>query len=286
MSIDNKDEEDDDDDKKSNPNIEWKKESGIDQETRASRRLDLEKLAEYEAKDKKSIQKVSSPKDSLSKNLSNLQKKASIVRRDAYHDEEDENDFSSPLPPSELDNTGISLLSALSDDEKKQLDITENLNRQTHQTTELNKGLTINAADKIIQEAKPSGINKNLAAKKIENITPQELMRDSSLKKIIKEDLAKDLKVKSKDIADSDLVNLLRGVKRIRHIGGEKAIEKMEVKDVADAGEKDKTEKDIANIVLEKTGRSPDKKFLESKKLASKEIDLKQDYAKKKIKTK
>ena len=86
--------------------------------------------------------------------------------------------------------------------------------------------------------------------------------------------VAKDKKITWRDLSDRELIELLRGIKRIQTVGGEKAIEGMKIKDVVEAGKLESDEKKVAQIILKKTGRksSDRKKALLKKSSKYKEV--------------
>ena len=87
------------------------------------------------------------------------------------------------------------------------------------------------------------------------------------MENIIKQDLAKGLKIKNSQFTEGRYIQVLRGINNIRKVSGIKAVEGLNLQQVAQAAD----EKKVAKILLEKTGRKDPKQQKAIKKKAAKQ---------------
>ncbi len=243
-------------DETSNPNIEWKKNKGFGNKDRLTRKIDPQKALQQEALEKKSVAKTFSAKPTeLPKNLKKIRKKI----RDIYDDEEeDENDYL--IAPLDLSN---SLMEALHEDEKLQLMQKRTTNHQNMQQ-QAGKAAALLEADKVAKSFGLKGLDKKIVNDHMLNAVQSTYTFEFA----IKEDVAKKSKIATKKLSEGETIDLLRGIKRIQALSAAadekqlKAIEGWKLSEIVDAGKTSANDKEIAEKILEKSGRKKDKKTI------------------------
>ncbi len=232
-------------DQTSNPNLEWKK-GGFEAQEKLTLKVNVSKAVEYEAKRKNNLQKAASPRPAdLPKNLNKIRKKIKDVFDE---EEEDENNYVVSAAPASLEES--SLLNALNTQERRQLRQQETLNViKSQQEAEKADGIVL--ADKIAREIGLKGLNKETIARS--NAETGLNVDTTSL--ALQTELQRETRIKYRKISDRDMVNFLRGVKRLKAMGGEKAIEGLKMEEVVKAGGKEVDDKKLAKMILEKSGR-------------------------------
>lgn len=250
----------------SSTNIEWKKNKknfGVTE--KITRKTNLKKTLEYEAKEKKPLTSTKSPKLSdLPKGIKKLRKKI----KDVY-DEDEEEEFFDFIPL----NMESSLYNALYEDEKKQIQQQNIIKNQSMQQT-VGKMEAIMQADKMAKQAGLNGINKKL----VNSATQDVLLTQNPLEKVLCEEAASKLKTNGKILSTKETVSMLRGIDRIRKMAQAadesqlKTLEKMKLEEVINAGEKTTEDKQVAELILKKSGRKT-KKDINKIVNKSKQID-------------
>lgn len=118
-------------------------------------------------------------------------------------------------------------------------------------------------ANKTAQEAGLKGLQKETVNRNMLNPT----LDAQGMENIIKQDLAKGLKIKNGQFTEGRYIQVLRGINNIRKVSGIKAVEGLNLQQVAQAAD----EKKVAKILLEKTGRKDPKQQKAIKKKAVKQ---------------
>lgn len=264
-------------DESSSLNIEWKKNKGFGATEKLTRKTDVKKALEFEATEKKAVSPNLAPRPGeLPKGLKKIRKKI----RDVYDEDEDE-DFYDGMPP----DMNSSLLNALYEDEKRQLQQKETLQNQKMQQ---NAGRleAVAIADKLTREAGLKGLDKKVAGRNLADVT----QIDGSLEKVLSEELAVKTKTSVRRLSKAETITMLRGIERIRKMAVAadesqlKALEKMKVDDLINAGEKTTDDRKVAELILKKSGRKNKKevdqlvqKSKQKNKAKNKEIKSKVD---------
>ena len=230
-------------------NIEWKKNKGFGATEKLTRKTDVKKARKYEATEKKSVAFDSAPRPSdLPKGLKKIRKKIKEV-----YDEDEDEDFYDGLPH-DLNN---SLLNALYEDEKKQLQQQNNTLKQQKMQQTAGRLEAVAIADKLAREAGLKGLNKKVAGQNANDAT----QISGSLEKVLSEELALKTKKGVRKLSKAETITMLRGINRIRKMALAsdesqlKALEKMKVDELIDAGEKSTDDTKIAEMILKKSGR-------------------------------
>ncbi len=250
----------------SDPNMEWKK-SGFDKNEKVSLKINIKEANLYEAKSKRNVQTSYSPRPTdLPKGLKKIRNKI----RDVYDEDEDEEEYiTAPLNNNFVEENN-SLLGALRDDEKKFLKQQQDLETiKSQQMVEKTAALVV--ADRAAKEVGLKGLKKETVAQSELSV---EIGQDT-LNNALKEDLGKQMKVSWKHLSEKEMIQFLRGIKRIKEIGGDDAVVGMKIDEVVRAGENKTEDEKIAQMILEKSGRKEkqDQDFKKSKnKQNSKEI--------------
>ena len=237
------------DEEASSPNIEWKKKQGFETSEKISRKTDIKKAVEYKAKKKNNFNKSAIiPPSELPKGLKRIRKKI----KEAYEEDEDEDSYTSfPLG---LDN---GLANALYDNEKRQLQQKNTLANQKMQQ-DVGRMETVMVAEKIARQAGLPGLDK----KTINNSMTELTISDAPVEKALSEEISRKTKSNLRQFSKGESVSMLRGIERIRKMAIAadesqiKSLEKMKISDVINAGEQNTDDKEVAELILKKSGRN------------------------------
>ncbi|MBE6451893.1 MAG: hypothetical protein E7012_00175 [Alphaproteobacteria bacterium] len=255
----------------SNPNIEWKKDKkGVGETEKLTRKTNIKKALEYEATEKKPVNTKDILKiTELPKGIKKLRKRI----KEAY-EEDDEEEYTDVIPL----NMESSLYNALYENEKKHIQQQNTIKNQIMQQT-VGKMEAVLQADKMIKETGLKGINRKNA-----NLTTQDVsIQDQPLEKIISKEAAEKTKSYNKILSTKETINVLRGIERIRKMAlaadesQTKILEKMKLEEVINAGEKNTDDKEVAELILKKSGRK-------NKKDVKKIVNKSKQYSKPKVK--
>ena len=226
--------------------FDWKNQ-GFSSEDRITLRVNVQEANIYDAKKKNNFSGKQNPAQNLPNGLNKIRKKI----RDVYDEEEDEDEWGVVVSraPEDYDNT---LMRALDENEKKALNQKQDMqNVKMLQTAGKMEAMAV--ANKMAQQIGMSNINK-----KDLNIEMNraEFNPELAQKKIIKKDIFKERGIKGEAEINNikDVIQTARGIKRIDEIGGKRSTEGLEVKDIKEAGKEKKTNKDVAEIIIEKRG--------------------------------
>ncbi len=230
-------------------NIEWKKNKGFGATEKLTRKTDVKKALKYEATEKKAVSFDSAPRPSdLPKGLKKIRKKIKEV-----YDEDEDEDFYDGIPH-DLNN---SLLNALYEDEKKQLQQQNNTLKQQKMQQTAGRLEAVAVADKLARESGLKGLSKKVAGQNANDAT----QTSGSLEKVLSEELALKTKKGVRKLSKAETITMLRGINRIRRMALAadesqlKALEKMKVDELINAGEKGTDDKKVAEMILKKSGR-------------------------------
>ena len=236
-------------------NIEWKKNKGFGATEKLTRKTDVKKSLKYEATEKKAVAFDNAPRPSdLPKGLKKIRKKIKEV-----YDEDEDEDFYDGIPH-DLNN---SLLNALYEDEKKQLQQQNNTLKQQKMQQTAGRLEAVAIADKLARESGLKGLNKKVAGQNANDAT----QISGSLEKVLSEELALKTKKGVRKLSKAETITMLRGINRIRKMALAsdesqlKALEKMKVDELIDAGDKGTDDRKVAELILKKSGRKNKKEI-------------------------
>ena len=244
-------------DNSSNPNIEWKK-SGFGTTEKLSLKINAREAIKYNAKNKNVIQTNNplTPAD-LPAGLKKIRKKI----KDVFDEDEDEDEIIIAAPVQSLQESN-SLYNALNDEEKKILKQQETLQNIKMQQ-DAGKLEALSLAAHTLQEKGVEGLSQQTVARVMQDAAPM----NKSLENLVKKDLVKGLKLKDENLSEGRYIQILRGINNLKRAGGIKAVEGLSLREVERASD----EKQVAKVLLEKTGRKEPKK----KRQLEKQIDKK-----------
>ncbi len=232
----------------SSPNIEWKKDKGFGAVEKLTRKTNIKKALEFEATEKKAVAPIQTPRPSeLPKGLKKIRKKIKEV-----YDEDEDEDFYDGIPH-DLNN---SLMNALYEDEKKFLRQKETINNQQMQQA-AGRMEAVAVADNLVRESGLKGLSQKVAGRNLADVT----QIDGSLEKVLQEEAALKTKSSVRKLSKGETVTMLRGISRIRKmaLAAEesqlKTLEKMKIDDLISAGEKSTGDREVAALILKKSGR-------------------------------
>ncbi len=241
----------------SSSNIEWKNNKGFEENGRLTRKINVKQAIQQDLTDKKSVQKSLTPTPAdLPKGLKKIRKKI----KEVFDEDEDEEEYTSVIDPSN------SLLNALFEEEKKQLQNKETLHNNK-MMQDVGKMEALNMANKM---------TKSLGLKDLKGSTVQKNMMDVSLNSYtldnaLKDDIQKKTNIKTSNLSKAKTINLMRGIDRVQKLTVQngkadvKALEGWKLEELVEAGEKHTDDQRIAEMINEKTGRPNDKKKIKNK---------------------
>lgn len=251
----------------SNPNIEWKK-TGFETSERVTLKVNLKEVKSYDAA-KKNVAKapfVPAP-ENLPNGLKKIRKKIRTMdSKGLYEDEEEDGDDFQFAPAGlELEQGGNSLMNALNDDEKRILKQQEGLHNIKMQQT-AGRMEAIAVAANLARQSGIAGVEKKAAAKNMQRVNPLEDITQLTIRDILsdKED------IRGAKVSEGKVIQTLRGVKRVKQLGGNKALQGLSLDTIQKVGEKNIGEDEVVKIVAK------DDNELAKKILAKSGQDIKQ----------
>lgn len=239
-----------------NPNFEWKKKS-FGKKERLSRRIDANQAAIFAARKKDnfapSISMTASPADKLSHNLKNLRKKI----KDALDDDDDEDEDSvliAGLETFELENelNTNPLLRTMNDTERKNL-----RQQQALQELKMQQQAAKTAALAVLNSlAKQAGLPRLSPTDVAENMQHNG-WGPETFKTALEHNIAPDIKAGYIRPDAEKIKKLMKGLKRLKKIGGFNAVQGMKINDVIHITDTRFDDAKVAKLLLKKTGRKP-----------------------------
>lgn len=237
-----------------NPNFEWKKKS-FGKRERLSRRIDANQAEVFAARKKDnfapSLSITASSADKLSRNLKNLHKKI----KDALDEDEDDDDFvAAAIETFELENelNNNPLFQIMSDTEKRTL-----RQQQTLQEIKMQQQAAKTAALAALNSlAKQAGLPKLSPTCIAENMQNNGWGKET-FKTALEHNIAPDIKTGYLRPDAEKIKKLMKGLKRLKKIGGFNAVQGMKINDVIHITDTKFDDAKVAKLLLNKTGRKP-----------------------------
>ena len=226
--------------------FDWKK-KGFDNKERLTLKTDVNEAEKYNHKKENASKKNKVNPENLPLGLKKLRKKI----RDIYdEDDEDENDYvysQVKMPEQEEDNV---LLNALNDDEKRMFR-QKNTIENTRMQQDAGKMEALHIANNLAREAGLKNLSRKVLDAGMQQATfnPQETQE-----KIIKKEVGGKLGIRGK-LEDGKIIQAARGIKKVEQLGGQKAAKNLDMKEVVKAGEDKLTDRQLAELILEKSGQ-------------------------------
>lgn len=240
----------------------WKDKKGFDLQERATLKINQREAQRYKKRKNQRHKLKPLTPDKLNAGLYRLRQKI----RDSFddEDEDDENYIFIPIPQMQ-DDEDNKLLSGLNDEEKrmfKQKNTIEQINMQ--QTA--GKMEALQTAQNLALETMNRGLNKKMLNNKLqEAIFDPQNMHDN----VIEKNVGKKLGLRGK-IEDGKIIQAARGIKKAQEMGGKTATKDLDMKDVVKAGEGKMSERDLAKLILKKSGQDIEKYQPKKKKKTEK----------------
>ncbi len=229
----------------------WKKNKGFVPEERLTMRIDAQKADMYAAKKKDNIQSVT-PVQKVQPGLNKVNKKI----RDIYDEEEDEDEWGVVIHKNS-EEYDQSLMKTIDEDERKiYVQQQEIKNIEMLQTA--GKMEAIAVVGKLASETGKNNLDKKDVAKEMMNAT---FNPEKAQQTILQKDIFKEKNIEGKtDIKNiRDVIQTARGIQKIEDITQQKSFEKMDIKDIKEAGKENVSNKKVAEIIIEKRGLKDEK---------------------------
>ena len=262
-------------DESTSANIEWKKDKKFENKEHLTLKTNLLEAVKYQKKEKNPI-KISNNlnPDALPKGLKKIRKKIKEV-----YDEEDDDDFYIDANQ-DLNN---SLLNALYEDEKIKVQQQNTLKNHEMQQS-AGKMEAVLVANKISNDVGLGNVKKHIAEANMQDALQNDLLTE----KILAENISSKTNHNLCSVSDNDALKMLKGINRIKKMtiaaDGEqiKSIKDIKTKDIINAGENTTDDREVAKLILKKSGRKNKKninkiveknKNIKAPKITSKQID-------------
>lgn len=220
------------------------------------------------------------PSQNLPLGLQMLKKKV----REVYDEEEDEEDYMYTALPMfnmiEEEDDGR-LRQGLTENEKRILKQKETIDTVKALQT-AGKMEALHEAHNLAREAGFKGLSEKTVAESMQEATfkPEQMQE-----KVIQKDVSKKLGIKGK-LNDGQIIQAARGIKKAQNLGGQKATQNLDMKDIIKAGQEKLDEIKLAELILQKSGQDVTKrknKLSKSKeKMELQYLDNKSDNKKRK----
>ena len=234
-----------------NSNIEWGQKKGVDDQTRASRRLDIKKVQEAENKSRNNFK---TKRSSLRKTPPSLKKIKNKIK-DVYDDEEDDEENEGVIFTLMPDQTNSSLLDALREDEKKKFLSKQTLENQKMQDN-AGKMEAIALADKTSKQMGLKGLKKKISYDNLQDVS----LSSQTFEKALKQNIEAKTNIRTKNLTALETTYLAKGLRKMQQAAQtsaalkKKPTESMKSDDLIEIG-KSRDDKETAEMILEKSGR-------------------------------
>lgn len=240
-----------------NPNIEWKK-NNSDPSERLTLRINHKEAAVYAETKKNSLKAPVGPvAENLPKGLKKIRKKIHTIDNRSGYEEDDDEDFQYIPDGLEQLNQANSLMNALNDEEKRLLQQHEALQNMKLQQT-AGKMEALAAAANMARQAGLTGVEKKAVAKNQQTNAPLEKVTELAVRDILNDRE----KISGRKVPEGKVIQTLRGVKRVKDAGGNKALQGLSLQALLKAGEKNVSDEELAKITA-KENNALAKKILE-----------------------
>lgn len=220
----------------SNTNIEWKKKT-IGKKERVTLKTNVKQANLYQALQKNNLTPLSISAQ-LPLGLKKIRKKIKDV-----FDEDDDEDEETISPSIDLEMLGMnnSLLHSLKKDEKQALKTHEQV-VQTTQILQANRTILAMGLKGLSAKAVNSNLQKNISTEFLGT-------------EIIKQELRSQKGLKLDKLSNKDFVQALRGIKRLQQFADKESFKDLDLKHIIEIGHQEKNDKEVAELILQKTGR-------------------------------
>lgn len=234
------------DDDTLNTNLEWKKKS-FGKKERLSRRIDARQATLFESSKKNHFHTVNTATSlSLSSNLKKLRKKIKDVFDEEDEDEEEYTPIAQPFMFSE-ENT---LFDSLNDTEKQQLN-RKRQNREIKMQQDAGKTAALSAANILAKKAGLKSLSKDVINQSMQN----NAWEKDTFTMVMENAVTPNIKLGKQALSKDKLLRLMKGLKRLKKIGGYEAAAGMNVSEFIKITDEKLDDQKVAKLLLNKTGR-------------------------------
>lgn len=234
-------------------NIEWGQKKSLSDNTRMSRRINIKKVLESEAKDRKNFKATSKQ----IKNLPPSLKKLRIKIKDVYDEEDEDEDENEVIFHFSLEDENSSLLNALKEDEKSKLQFQKTLENQKLQQT-AGKMEALLTADKMSKQVGLKGLKRKVINDGIQDIAQND---DTFNKALVRDVAAKTkIKIRPEKMSRRETADMIKGLNKLQKAATvveqpkENLLDDLKTEELIRIG-KNRDEQKTAEIILEKSGR-------------------------------
>ena len=234
-------------------NIEWGQKKSLSDNTRMSRRINLKKALENEAKDRKNFKATSKQIKNLPPSLKKLRTKI----KDVYDEEDEDEEENEVIFHFSLEDENSSLFNALKEDEKSKLQFQKTLENQKLQQT-AGKMEALLAADKMSKQVGLKGLKRKVINDGIQDITQND---DTFNKAMVKDVAAKTkIKIRPEKMSRRETADMIKGLNKLQKAATvveqpkENLLNDLKTEELIRIG-KNRDEQKTAEIILEKSGR-------------------------------
>ena len=224
------------------------KKSGFDMREHLTLKNDTVQAEIYENKHKKNLNQ-SAQKNPKSLPVGVLKMRQKI--RDIYdEDEEDIYDYTFVKAPKIEEETKNNSEEAQSEAQK-----TAQKQKETNDITKAQQNAgkmeALEVASRLAREAGLKGLKKQTVHKGMQEAVfrPQH-----TFNKAIEKDVVKELGMKGQ-VKDKQIIQAVRGIKTVENLGTKKAVKNLDMSDVVKVGEKKMDQKELAELILKKSGQ-------------------------------
>ena len=243
-----------------NSNFEWKKKS-FGKKERLSRRIDAKQamLSDFKKKDNitSTLSLTAQNNVDFDRHLKKMRKRIKQAVEDEDEDEDEEDDFVTENISSLLFENNLMenpLFQSLNETEKELLF----QQQQAQQNRQMHKDIAkLQALAEVNRLAKKAGLPKLSPRTVAENMQNNALGKDT-FRNAVEHYVSPDIDIGRK-LDAKKIQKLMTGVKRLQKIGGISAVQGMKINDVIHITDRKYDDTKVAQLLLKKTGRNPDK---------------------------
>ena len=190
-------------------NIEWGQKKSLSDNTRMSRRINIKKVLESEAKDRKNFKATSKQIKNLPPSLKKLRTKI----KDVYDEEDEDEDENEVIFHFSLEDENSSLLNALKEDEKSKLQFQKTLENQKLQQT-AGKMEALLTADKMSKQVGLKGLKRKVINDGIQDIAQND---DTFNKALVRDVAAKTkIKIRPEKMSRRETADMIKGLNKLQ----------------------------------------------------------------------
>ncbi len=233
------------DDDTLNSNLEWKKKS-FGKKERLSRRIDARQATLFENSKKNHFHAINTATSlSLSSNLKKLRKKI----KDVFDEEEDEEEEYTSVAQPLLFNENA-LFDSLDASEKQQLN-RKRLDKEIKMQQNAGKAAALSVANMLAKKAGLKSLSKDAVNQSMQN----NAWEKDTFTMVMENAVTPNINLGKQPLSKDKLLRLMKGLKRLKKIGGYEAAAGMNVSEFIKITDEKLDDQKVAKLLLNKTGR-------------------------------